>query len=135
MMELVERVERIILWLLIILLMLSVLLGTIELGRVVIDEIILPPFLLISTDVLFHSFGLLLIVLIGLELVRLLKLHLSNERHKHEIVIEVAIIAMCNKVVTLDLKTTPPNIILGLAAVLVALALGYFVLSKARKPE
>ena len=51
---------------------------------------------------LFRSVSL--IIVIGLELLKLLKLHLAHHRLRAEVVIEVAIIAVCNKVVTLDLK-------------------------------
>jgi uncharacterized membrane protein (DUF373 family) len=50
-------------------------------------------------------------------------------------VIEVAIIAVCNKIVTLDLKSYEGFTIVGLAALLAALALGYYVFSKEKKNE
>jgi uncharacterized membrane protein (DUF373 family) len=113
-----------------ILLLFSVLLSTIALGRSLIETILAPPFLLIEPKVLFNSFGLFLIGLIGLELVKLLKLHLSHSGFKTEVVLEVAIIALCNKIVTLDIKALPAETILGLAALLVGLAALLFVFSK-----
>jgi uncharacterized membrane protein (DUF373 family) len=65
--------------------------------------------------------------LIGLELLKILKLFLAEDKIKPEMVVEVAVIALCNKVITLDAKHTPGDVLLGIAALLVALAIGYFV--------
>ena len=132
MMKTVEKLETLIIYVLIVMLLVSILLGTIELGSTLVQTVIEPPFLLIEPDSLFQSFGLFLIVLIGLELLKLLKLHLSHHKLQPEVVIEVAIIALCNKVVTLNIKDAPGEIILGIAALLLALSAGYYVFTKAR---
>ena len=132
-MRVVERIEALVVYALVVMLLLSVILGTIQLGRVLLDTVFQPPFLLIEPATLFQSFGLFLIILIGLELLKLLKLHLLHHKLRPELVIEVAIIAVCNKVVTLDLKTLAPETTIGLAALLLALSAGYYVFTKARR--
>ena len=134
-MKIVERIESYVIYALIGMLLLSVVLGTIQLGRVLVDMVVQPPFLLIEPTALFHSFGLFLIILIGLELLKLLKLHLLHHNLRPEIVIEVAIIALCNKVVTLDLKTLNPDTTIGLAGLLLALSIGYYVFTKTPKGD
>jgi uncharacterized membrane protein (DUF373 family) len=63
-------------------------------------------------------------------------MHLSHDTLRPELVIEVAIIAVCNKVVTLNLKTLPADSVVGLAVLLLSLAAAYFVFSRAAsKPE
>jgi len=54
-------------------------------------------------------------------------LFLAKDKIKPEMVVEVAVTALCNKVITLDAKHTPGDVLLGIAALLVALAIGYFV--------
>jgi len=132
-MKIVEKIETYVIYVLIVMLLLSVLLGTVQLGRVLVDTVIQPPFLLIEPETLFRSFGLFLIILIGLELLKLLKLHLLHHTLRPEVVIEVAIIAICNKVVTLDPKHLAAETIIGLAALLFALSAGYYVFTKARR--
>ena len=132
MIKAVEKLETLIIYVLIAMLLVSILLGTIALGSVLVQTVIAPPLLLIAPESLFQSFGLFLIILIGLELLKLLKLHLQHNRLQPEVVIEVAIIALCNKVVTLDIKAVPGEIILGIAALLIALSAGYYVFTKAR---
>ena len=131
-MKLLEKAETFIIYVLIAMLLVAVILGTVQLGHELAQTILRPPFLLIEPQALFASFGLFLVILIGLELLKLLKLHLLHHKLRPEVVIEVAIIAVCNKVVTLDLKALEGDTLIGLAAVLLALSAGYYVFSKTR---
>lgn len=128
MLHVVERIEKLIIRALIILLLLAMVLGTIELARVTILEVFAPPFLLLDISKIFEGFGLALVILIGLELLKVLKLFLLEDKIKPEIIVEIAIIALCNKIITLDTKHTSGDVLLGIAAILVGLSVGYFVL-------
>lgn len=134
-MELVKKIETFVIYILIAMLLVAIILGTVQLGNGLVQTILQPPFLLIEPKALFLSFGLFLIVLIGLELLKLLKLHLLHHKMRPEVVIEVAIIAVCNKVVTLDLKVMEAGTLLGLAALVLALSAGYYVFAKARSED
>lgn len=112
-MKLVEKIETLIIYALVVMLLVAVLLGTVALGTRLVQTVLEPPFLLIEPAALFRSFGLFLIILIGLELLKLLKLHLSHHKLQPELVIEVAIIALCNKIVTLDAKDWKHKLSLG----------------------
>ncbi len=127
MLNIVERIEKLIIRALIILLLLAMVLGTIELGRVTILEIFAPPFLLLDISKIFEGFGLALVILIGLELLKVLKLFLVEDKIKPDIIVEIAVIALCNKIITLDTKHTSGDVLLGIAAILVGLSIGYFV--------
>ncbi len=128
MLHVVEQIEKLIIRALIILLLLAMVLGTIELGRVTVLEVFAPPFLLLDISKIFEGFGLALIILIGLELLKVLKLFLLEDKIKPEIIVEIAVIAICNKIITLDTKHTSGDVLLGIAAILVGLSIGYFVL-------
>jgi uncharacterized membrane protein (DUF373 family) len=130
MLKIVQSVENIIVRVLAWLMLLAVTLGTIELGWVLITSIISPPFLLLDISELFDAFGLFLVILIGLELLKSMQFFLAEKRIKPEMVIEVAIIAVCNKIITLDLKHTGADLLLGMAALLVGLAATYFMLQR-----
>jgi uncharacterized membrane protein (DUF373 family) len=131
-MKVVEKLETYIIYALIGMMLVSVVLGTAELVRELIVTILRPPLLLIEPESLSESFGLFLIILIGLELVKLLRLHLMHHKLRPELVIEVAIIAICNKIVTLDAKVVSAQTIMGLAALVLALSAGYYVFTRAR---
>lgn len=132
----IDQVKTFILWTLVLMLLIAVLLGTLGLGRTIVETIIdSPPYILVDPKLLFQSFGLFLICLIGLELLKILTFHISHHYIKPELVVEVAIIALCNKVVTLDLKETAALSIVGLAALIIALAVGYYVFTRHRRTE
>lgn len=130
MIKIVSWVEGIVIRALIWLMLLAVTLGTFELGRVLVTSILNPPFLLLDISTLFDAFGLFLVILIGLELLKSMQFFLAEKRIKPGMVIEVAIIAVCNKVITLDLKHTGADMLLGMAALLVGLSAGYFILQR-----
>ncbi len=127
MLHVVKIIEKLIIRALIILLLLAMVLGTIELGRLTILEVFAPPFLLLDISKIFEGFGLVLIILIGLELLKILKLFLVEDKIKPGIIVEIAVIALCNKIITLDTKQTSGDVLLGIAAILVGLSIGYFV--------
>ncbi len=127
MLHIVETIEKLIIRALVILLLLAMVLGTIELGRVTILEVFAPPFLLLDISKIFEGFGLALIILIGLELLKVLKLFLLEDKIKPEIIVEIAVIAICNKIITLDTKHTSGDVLLGIAAILIGLSVGYYV--------
>ena len=128
MLKIVETVERYIIRALTILMLLAITFGTIELGRVLIIEIIEPPAFVLDISKLFEGFGLVLVILIGVELLKVMKMFLTEDKIKPEMVVEVAVIALCNKIITLDTKHTTGDVLLGLAALLIGLSFGYFVL-------
>lgn len=130
MLKIVNLFEGIIIRTLIWLMLVAVSLGTIELGRVLLMAILSPPMFLLDISKLFDAFGLFLVILIGLELLKSMQFFLSERRIKPEMVIEVAIIAVCNKVITLDLKHIGADLLLGMAALLIGLSAGYFILQR-----
>jgi len=128
MLKVVELCEKFIIRVLIILMLVAITLGTIELGRLLILEIFAPPVFLLDVSRLFEGFGLVLVILIGIELLKSMKMFLAEDKIKPELMVEVAVIALCNKVITLDTKHTTGAVLLSIAALLVGLSVGYFVL-------
>jgi uncharacterized membrane protein (DUF373 family) len=131
----IKKIEAVILYILLGLLIFAICQGTLELAYRLFNASINPPYFRINPQTLFEGFGLLLNVVIGLELVKVLKLHLTQSELRPELVIEVAIVAMCNKVITLDIKHLSGETLFGLAALLLALSAGYFILNKIRRED
>lgn len=132
MLRFVTAIERWIVRALIVLLLISIVLGTLALGRVLLMEITRPPILLFDIPTLFEAFGLFLVILIGIELLRSMTMFLTEDHIKPELVVEVAVIALCNKIITLDLKHTSGELLLGLAVMFIGLSAAYYVLHGAR---
>ena len=126
-----SKFERYVVLALLVMMATVVLLGTIELGVVLVTRMIEPPgFLLLNLTEMLEIFSLFLLILVGLELIEVIKDYLREDTVHAEIVLLVALIAVARKVVVMDLKSIQPLTLFGLAAVTVALALAYYLLKK-----
>ena len=132
MQEIYARYQCYIVLALLWMMMVVVLLGTIELAVVLITQMAKPPLpVLLDLGEMLHIFSFFLLVLVGLELVEVIKDYLREDTVHVEVVLLVALIAVARKVIILDPKELDPAVLWGLAAVILALAAGYFVLKKA----
>ena len=106
-------------------------LATIELGVIIYKQMASPPlYMLLDFTDLLKIFGFFIMILIGLELIETIKVYLSNEVIPVEIIFLVAIIAVTRKVIILDFKTLDPLTLIGMAAIILALSVGYYAVKK-----
>ena len=104
------------------------LLSTIELGWIIVKDVISPPLFLLEINELLEIFGLFMLVLIGVELLEtIMKTYLSEGANHAEIVISVAIIAIARKVIILDVNKVPSLTLIGIGVIILALSTGYFL--------
>jgi uncharacterized membrane protein (DUF373 family) len=112
-----------------------VLLATIELAWLLGKDVLSPPLFLLGLDELLDLFGQLLLVLIGIELLHTMKIYV-NERLIHlEAMLIVALIAVTRKIVVLDTKEFTDGSLLGIAAIVFALSLGYYLVGRSRREK
>ena len=131
MLQILLKFERYVVLALLGMMALVVLLGTIELGVILVKQIVEPPwFELLNLAGMLEIFSLFLLILVGLELIEVIKDYLRDDTVHAEIVVLVGIIAVARKVVVMDLKEMQPLMLVGLAAVIVALAVAYYLLKK-----
>ena len=128
MMKAVRGFERLITIVLLAMMMLAILVATADLGRQVFEELLGKPFLLLDVTKVTDIFGFVFMVLIGLELLETIKTYLSEEQLHVEVVFLVAMIAIARKVILLDVKKMEAPILYGIAAIIFALAAGFFFL-------
>lgn len=79
---------------------------------------------------MFEIFGFFLILLIGVEMLETIKAYLSESVVYSEIVLEVTLIEFSRKVITLEVKAYEPLTLIGIAALIVTIALAYFFYQK-----
>lgn len=135
MFALIERFERVIIVALIAMMMLAILAGTVELGLLLTRRLVSSPFLLLGIEEMSDIFGSFFMILIGLELLESIKTYVTKEQLHVEIVFLVAMIAIARKVIILEIKHLAPASLLGIAAIIVSLAAGYFMVRKTQKPR
>ena len=113
---------------------LVVFLSTLELAVIIVERMLItgkPQLLLLDISDLLEIFGFFMMILIGLELMETIKIYLVDESIHVEIICLVAIVAVTRKVIILDLYKLPPVSLLGIAAIILALTIGYYFLKKA----
>jgi len=115
-----------------VLLTVVVILSTAHLGWMIAEEIWKPPRFLIPVQGLLDIFGYFLLVLIGVELLETLKMYLNRDITNISVVIEVALIAMARKVITEEPESVPVFTQLGIAALILALAIAFYFERQAR---
>jgi uncharacterized membrane protein (DUF373 family) len=130
MLRFLENFERWIVGALIVMMVVTILLATIELGWLIIKDVITPPVLLLEIHELLDIFGLFLLVLLGIELASTLKAYLSENEVHVEVVFAVALIAIGRKVIILDVKEISSLSLLGIAAIIISLSVGYFLVKR-----
>lgn len=126
-----KKFERVIIYALMILMVFVVALSTIRFGWKIIEELMKPPLLFLNIDQLFIVFGFFIMILIGLELLESLRAYITEDQIHVEVIFTIALIAVARKVITLDMTKLSPQFILGIAAVLLSLAVGYYLIKKA----
>ena len=112
-----------------------VFLSTIELAIILVQEMLKPPLLLLNIEEMLQVFGFFLMVLIGIELMETVKIYLEKETVHVEVILMVAIIAISRKVIIMDLKEVAALDLLGMAAIVLALASAYFAIKYVRGKE
>ena len=133
--RLLRAFERAVIVALVVMMARVVGLSTVELGVVLVKDLVRPPALLLEVPQLLELFGLFLLVLIGVELLESTKAYLRAGVVHVEIVIEVALIAVARKVIVLDLETYDGGTVLALAALLLALAAALHLARRRRPAE
>lgn len=123
--------EKGIVWVLLSLMMLAIVASTVVLATILFTQLMIPPIFALNTQEAIEVFGFFLMVLIGLELLESIRIYLQENRVHVEVVFLVAIIAVSRKVIIIDYNKTAPEILFGMSAVILALALGYFLVRRA----
>ena len=109
------------------------LLSTVHLGWLVIEEIMKPPKWLIPVQGLLEIFGYFLLVLIGVELLETLKAYVRKDVIHVRVVLEVALIAMARRVIIEEPNAVPGLTLFGLAALILALGIAFYFERQAKR--
>jgi len=128
-----KKFEHLIIHTLIVMMVIIILLTTIELAWIIIQDILTPPILLLRIEEILEVFGFFLLVLIGIELLETIKAYLLEKVVHVEIVIEVALIAIARKVIILDVEKYSHLTVMGIAALILALAAAIYAIKRMLK--
>lgn len=133
MIDYLHKFERVVIGTLILMLALVILLSVVELGWVLINDIITPPVFILEIRELLELFGLFLLVLIGVELLETMKKYYTEGRVGLDVIITVSLIAIGRKIITMDPKAYEALTLIGMAAIILALFAGYWIIKKSNR--
>jgi len=121
------RIIHVSVWALAVMMTLVIIFGVIDVGWMLASEILTPPIMFLGMDKILQLFGAFLAVLISIEIFVNIALYLREDVVHVKIVLATAFIAIARKVIILDAKETPPEVMYGVAALVLAMSIGYFL--------
>ena len=131
--HILKQVARYTILALMIILVISMVLGTLDL---IIEDVALKvispdpyPFL-IKTEDLYAIFSMVLIIIVGYELFKSLYIIMQSNQMPVKSITKVAAMAMANKVITLNLKDVEPIELFGISALILAIGISYYYFQK-----
>ena len=136
MFDYLKKLEKVLIYALMVMMALVLLLATLELGWIIIKDIISPPVFLLEIEELLDIFGLFMLVIIGIELLEtIMKTYLKENVNHVEVVFLVAMIAIARKVIILDIKDVSGITLVGIGAIIITLSAGYYLIRRKDNSE
>jgi len=128
--RLVRSLVHIIRWavrVLAVLMVFVIIMGVIDVFWVLYQRLVAPPFMLLEISDILGTFGAFMAVLIAIEIFVNITIYLREDVIHIRIVMATALMAIARKVVILDMKEVTMHEMLGLAAVTLAMGIGYWL--------
>jgi uncharacterized membrane protein (DUF373 family) len=131
MLKLLNRFETAVNVVLLWLMMVVVLLTTVDLGWMIVKDILTPPILMLNVSEILDLFAAMLVVLIGVELLDTIKVYIIEKAIRVELILSVGLVAITRKVIILDSAHMEGLTLIGIAAVVVSLSGSYLLVKRA----
>lgn len=125
-----HRIIRYAVKILAILMVLVIVWGIGDVIYVLYQRLAQPPFLLLQINDILATFGAFLAVLIAIEIFINISMYLSTNVIPVRLVIATALMAIARKVIIFDFEKISPPLVYGTAAVVLALGITYWLITK-----
>jgi len=125
-----HRIIRIAVKILAVLMVLVIVWGIGDVIYILYQRLVEPPFFFLQINDIFATFGAFLAVLIGIEIFINISMYLSTNVIPVRLVIATALMAISRKVIIFDFDKITPPYIYGTAAVVFALGITYWLITK-----
>ncbi len=104
--------------------------GVVDVGYVIYEKIMSPPYMLLNISDLLATFGAFMAVLIAIEIFINITIYLRDDVIHVKIVMATALMAIARKVIILDFETITPDYMWATAAVVLSMSVGYYLVVK-----
>lgn len=122
-----KRVIRMAVRVLAVMMTAVILWGVADVVFVIQAKVAQQPFLLLNIHDILQTFGAFMAVLIAIEIFVNITIYLRDDVIHVKIVMATALLAVARKVIVLDLDKVSPPYIFGLAAIVLAMSVGYWL--------
>jgi len=129
MIDFLKKFEHIVTGVLIVMLSMVIILSLIELGWILIQDVLKPPLFILEVEDLLEIFGFFLLVLVGLELLETIKCFYVEGRIELKVVFTVALIALGRKIIILEPEKYSGLTLIGIGFIIFALVAGFYIVS------
>ena len=113
-----------------VLMVFVILFGVADVIYVLYSRLMAPPFMLLDVSDIFKVFSAFMVVLIAIEIFINIRLYLGSNTLPIKLVLATALMAIARKVIVLDLASTDAIYVFGIAAVVLALGVTYWLVGK-----
>jgi uncharacterized membrane protein (DUF373 family) len=113
-----------------VLMVFVILMGVVDVAWTIYEKIKTPPIFILTISDMLATFGAFMAVLIAIEILINITIYLRDDVIHVKIVMATALMAVARKVIVLDFETITPPYIYGLAAVALAMSVGYWLIHK-----
>lgn len=117
-----------------VLMVLVIIWGVADVAYVIYQRLVDDPFMLLTVSDILVIFGSFMAVLIAIEIFINITLYIKRDTLPIKMVIATALMAISRKVIMLDFKDIEPLYMFGIAAVILALGLTYWLISYKPQP-
>jgi uncharacterized membrane protein (DUF373 family) len=131
--RLMDFLNRLIKWsvrLLAILMVFVIIMGVVDVGWTLYEKLLAAPKYILTISDMLATFGAFMAVLIAIEIFINITIYLRDNVIHVKIVIATALMAIARKVIILDLDTTPAEYLWGMALIVVAMSMAYWVVQR-----
>ena len=131
--KILQGTEKVVIAALAFMMGIVLIISTVEVGILIFKELTEPVFeagIWLDINDLLRIFSFFLNVLIGLELFITVILYLKENVLHGEVILLVGITAVSRKIIILDYDKTEPLTIIGLALLIAAMGLGYYLIKQ-----
>lgn len=104
-----------------------ILLGVVDVCWVIYEKLLTPPMFLLTISDILATFGAFMAVLIAIELFTNICVYLTKDVIHVQIVMATALMAIARKIIILDFTKTDADYVWAIAAVVLAMSIGYFL--------
>lgn len=104
--------------------------GVVDVGWVIYQKLITPPFFLLTINDILATFGAFMAVLIAIEIFININIYLRDDVIHVKIVMATALMAIARKVIILDFDNIAAEYVFAIAAVVLAMSIGYLLVMR-----